>query len=149
MKLLAIDPGTTQSGWVNYCGGRIYGSGVMDNDLLLHHIATPDWADTLAIERFEARGMAIGDESVVTVLWTGRFWQAWADQSSVLLVKRSEVKSYLCGTTRAKDTNVRTALIDLLGEKGTKAAPGPLYGMSSHAWSALAVAVTATKAAGA
>ena len=48
---------------------------------------------------------------------------------------------------RAKDANVRAALIDRFGPSkrkaiGLKATPGPLYGVHSHMWSALAVAVT-------
>ena len=42
---------------------------------------------------------------------------------------------------RAKDGNVRQALIDLIGEQGTKKNKGPTYGISSHSWAALAVAV--------
>jgi hypothetical protein len=41
---------------------------------------------------------------------------------------------------RAKDANIRQALIDKLGAVGTKKAPGPLYGISGHLWAALAVA---------
>jgi hypothetical protein len=38
---------------------------------------------------------------------------------------------------------VRQALIDRLGPQGTKKNPGPTYGMRSHLWAALAVAVYA------
>jgi len=44
---------------------------------------------------------------------------------------------------KAKDANIRQALIDKLGPVGTKKSPGPLWGVKSHIWSALAVAVTA------
>jgi hypothetical protein len=57
------------------------------------------------------------------------------------------VKLHLCGSSRAKDPNVRTALLDRFGgagAKGTKAAPGPLYGIAADLWSALAIAVTWT-----
>lgn len=143
--VLAIDPGTTQSGWVYFFGGKVIGAGVMPNDELLAMVAESA-ADVLAIERFEARGMAIGDESVVTILWTGRFMQAWRSPKSVRLVKRSQVKSYLCGNQKAKDANIRAALIDNIGPPGKKSAPGPTYGVSSHAWAALGVAVTAVAA---
>ena len=143
--ILAIDPGTTQSGVVLYAGGRVIESGTHDNRAVLQ-VIRESGADVLAIERFEARGMAMGDESVVTVIWTGRFQQAWRSPESVVLVKRSAIKSHLCGTQRAKDANVRAALLDLFGGKdraiGKKASPGPLYGVTSHAWAALAVAVT-------
>jgi hypothetical protein len=148
--MLALDPGTRVSGWVVFDGRRVVLSGTDPNERVLAMLegdldcAPPD---VLAVERFEARGMAIGDDSVRTVLWTGRFWQAWRDPDAVRLVKRSEVKLALCGTSRAKDANIRAALIDLFGGKeeaiGRKKTPGPLYGVSGHAWAALSVAVIA------
>jgi hypothetical protein len=48
---------------------------------------------------------------------------------------------------RAKDPNVRQALLDKIGPVGTKKNPGPLYGVSGHGWSALAVAVYASECA--
>jgi len=44
---------------------------------------------------------------------------------------------------KAKDTNIRQALIDMIGPQGKKSCPGPTFGMSSHTWAALAVAITA------
>jgi len=145
--VLAIDPGTQQSGWCVYVDGRVMAAGVAPNENVLEMVGSNQYrTDVLAIERFEARGMAIGDDSIVTILWAGRFQQAWRAPGSVRLVKRSAVKSYLCGTQKAKDANVRQALIDKLGAPGTKKAPGPTYGVSSHAWAALAVAVTSEAA---
>jgi hypothetical protein len=149
--ILAVDPGTTESGWVVLESGLVRDCGVSPNAHVLERIRTLGGyvmtglhrPVTLAIERFEARGMAIGDESIVTVLWTGRFIQAWHQPDEVRLVKRSAVKLHLCGTNKAKDPNVRQALIDTLGPPGTKKAPGATYGVSSHAWAALGVAVTA------
>ncbi len=60
---------------------------------------------------------------------------------------RREVKLHLCGTARAKDNNIRAALLDRFGGSrsvavGTAKHPGPLYGIRSHEWAALALAVT-------
>lgn len=142
--ILAIDPGTAQSGWVLFDGHRVHASGVEDNAAIIERIdrAARDGVGTLALERFEARGMPIAEDSIETVIWTGRFQQAWHSPDSVRLVKRIAVKLHLCGTARAKDPHVRQAVIDRLGGKGTKRDPGPTYGVASHAWSALAVAVT-------
>lgn len=143
--ILAIDPGTTQSGWVFYDGRRAVDSGTSPNAAVLRLIADPAFrVDTLAIERFEARGMPMGEDSIETVIWTGRFVQAWRLPDAVVLVKRREVKSHLCGSSKAKDPHVRQALLDIVGPVGRKADPGPCYGVSSHAWAALAVAVTAS-----
>ena len=142
--ILAIDPGTTQSGWAVLNAGVVTGSGVMPNELLVERLDSL-WFDgcALAVERFEARGMPMGDESIETILWTGRFIQEWRRPEEVICVKRSAVKLALCGTTKAKDANIRQALIDKLGPPGTKKNPGPTYGVKSHAWAALGVAVTA------
>lgn len=145
--ILAIDPGTTVSGWAILDGNRVVDSGVSDNAGLLYVLSEMP-ADSLAIEVFEARGMPIGQDSIETILWTGRFIQAWESERNISItrVRRSEVKLHLCGTARAKDANIRKALIDRLGPPGTKKTPGPTYGVTSHAWAALAVSVTAQDA---
>lgn len=146
--ILAIDPGTTQSGVVLYLDGRVIESGIHDNPTVLEIIGRTD-AEQLAIEMVESFGMAVGKEVFRTVWWIGRFAQAWMDRRGALPaeVTRRAVKLHLCGSSRAKDPNIRQALLDKLGPQGTKAAPGPTYGVKSHAWSALAVAVTAAEAA--
>ena len=97
----------------------------------------------LAIEMIASYGMAVGREVFETCVWVGRFHQAWRDPAGVKLIYRQAVKLHLCNSPRAKDANIRRALIDLLGPQGTKNSPGPTYGVSSHAWAALGVAVTA------
>ena len=140
--ILAVDPGTTQSGFVRFDGRRVHASGVLLNDAMLSMVAESQ-DDMLAIEKIEAMGMAVGAEVFETVHWSGRFLQAWREPSKVQRITRRAVKLGLCGSMRAKDPNIRQALIDLLGAPGTKAKPGPTWGVSSHAWSALAVAVIA------
>ena len=62
----------------------------------------------------------------------------------MLSLFRKDIKIHLCGTMKAKDANIRQALIDKHGKVGTAKNKGPLYGISSHLWSALAVADYAT-----
>jgi len=140
--IFAIDPGTTESGWCVY-DGRVCDSGVDDNADLLLKIkhAQPDYP--LAIEMIASYGMPVGKEVFETCVWIGRFQQAWRRPEEVRLIYRRDVKLHLCSSPRAKDANIRQALIDKLGPVGTKNAPGPLYGVKSHAWAALGVAVTA------
>ena len=142
--ILAIDPGPSESGWCLYRDGRVLKSGVAANPVLRgavkHNI---EGADVLAIEMVQNFGMPVGAEVFSTCLEIGRYVEAWHDPEAVRLVFRKDVKLLLCGTARAKDPNVRAALIDLIGPPGTKRDPGPTYGVKSHAWSALAVAVTA------
>lgn len=156
MRILAIDPGTEQSGWCQYESEQVIDSGVMPNDDVLTYIrAFADWRDSetrmLAIEMIASYGMSVGREVFETCVWIGRFKQAFFDPDAVQLIYRRDVKLHLCGSPRAKDPNVRQALLDMFprtgGGKtpqiGTKGQPGPLYGVSSHAWAALGVAVTA------
>ena len=144
--ILAIDPGTEQSGWCEYSGKRVLASGVMPNIAMLEYVKQATCR--LAIEMIESMGMAVGQSTFETVRWIGRFQQAYFAPELVLLITRRNVKLHLCGSMQAKDPNVRQALIDKIGEKGTKTNPGPTYGISSHAWSALAIAVTAAETRG-
>lgn len=143
MLIFACDPGPTVSGWVLYNSGRVIDSGVADNHDLLRWVQNGQGADTLAIEMIAGMGMTVGQTTFETVRWIGRFQQAWSYPEAVHLVYRRQVKQFLCGNQQAKDTNIRQALIDLLGPLGVKAKPGPTYGVKSHAWAALAVAVCA------
>jgi hypothetical protein len=149
MSILALDPGPTETGWCVLRDGRVSESGVVDNVLLIGVMQRGLYRDCqLAIEMIASYGMAVGAEVFETCVWIGRFVQAWHTPQDVRRITRKAVKLHLCGTTKAKDPNVRQALIDKFGPGkelaiGKKAAPGPLYGIKSHAWSALAVAVTA------
>ena len=143
--LLSVDPGTQQSGWCLFDGERVRDSGVDRNIDVLARLQTCEHNWTLAIEMIASYGMAVGRETFETCVWIGRYIQAWHEPDEVRLIYRRDVKLHLCGQPRAKDTNIRQALIDKLGPVGTKKAPGPLYGVTSHAWSALAVAVTAAE----
>jgi hypothetical protein len=148
--ILAIDPGTTQSGWCVLDGTRLIASGVSPNSEVACMIYGHSVHD-LAIEMIASYGMAVGKEVFETCVWIGRFMECYYDPERVLLVYRKDVKIHVCSNAHAKDANVRQALIDMFpatgGGKtpqvGTKGQPGPLYGVSSHVWAALGVAVTA------
>lgn len=143
VSVLAIDPGTHQSGFAKYVkDGGVLASGVIPNAEILDLIVKTD-ADLLAIERIVNYGMAVGQETFDTCVWIGRMVQCWPNPEEVMLIQRGSVKKYVCGTGKAKDPQVRTGLIQMIGEPGTKKAPGPTYGVTSHAWAALGVAVTA------
>jgi Holliday junction resolvasome RuvABC endonuclease subunit len=72
------------------------------------------------------------------------------------LIKRPDVFLALCGRRTASKSQVRHAVIDAFPRSGggatpqvgTKRQPGPLYGVRSHAWDAVAVAVAWTRGAG-
>lgn len=147
--LLAIDPGPEQSAWLVYNPhtSGIRSAAIVANDWLLEQMRaglSPDVA-RVVIEKVESFGMPVGAEVLETVFWSGRFAEA-AHPLPVDRIGRKKIKLHLCGTSAAKDPNVRQALLDRFGgsaAKGTKKAPGPLYGIANDLWSALAVAVTA------
>lgn len=144
-RLFAIDPGTQQSGWVLLDQGSVVDSGVHPNHDVLRWVQAGQRAEVLAIEMMKARGMPTSNDEFKTLVWIGRFQQAWREPEAVRLVYRQDVKLHVCGSMKAKDPNIRQALLDRFGGStavGTKKMPGPLYGVSKHAWSALAVAVT-------
>lgn len=143
MNILAIDPGSTESGWALLIDSKVADSGVAENHDMLPWIRHGQGADILAIEMAESFGQKVWSQVFTTVRWTGRFQQAWSAPEKVQLVTRSQVKLHLIGKRAANDSMIRQALLDLLGEQGTKARPGPTYGVKSHGWAALAVAVTA------
>lgn len=141
MKLLAIDPGTHKSAFVIWDGARVGECGILDNDELIHRMRFSEFYVSLAaIEMIASYGMPVGAEVFETCVWIGRFIERLGDTR---LIYRKDVKMHLCGTTRAKDANIRQSLIDKLGPVGTSKNPGPLYGVKSHLWAALGVAVTA------
>lgn len=150
--VIAIDPGPQKSALIICNGGKPEITRYSPNEDFLPWLRA--WRETgtapvcpLVIEMIGhyGSGMPAGKEVFDTCVWIGRFTEAYgADNTHRLL--RATVKTHLCGTPRAKDANVRQALIDRFGGKekaiGRKASPGPLYGVVSHLWSALAVAIT-------
>jgi hypothetical protein len=152
-RILAVDPGPEESALVVY---EVDDDGVMHvKHTILDHVIEPNrdllsrlrstsLPGILVIEKIESYGMAVGATVFETVFWSGRFAEAFPYRFD--RIGRGEIKLRLCGSKRATDQNVRQALIDKYGPGkeraiGTKDAPGPLYKIVKHKWSALAVAV--------
>jgi Holliday junction resolvasome RuvABC endonuclease subunit len=148
ISVLGIDTGTLQSGYVVYLqGGGILAHGILPNHEIRELVKQSD-ADVLAMEEFVSYGSVVGQETMESIKWNGRFQECWPCPDEVIYVTRMAVKKHVCGTGRAKDPQVREGLIKLLGPQGVKANQGPTYGIKSHEWSALAVAITALDAMG-
>lgn len=141
MRILGIDPGTEKSGFVVWDDGLIE-SGELNNSELLVRIVQNEFGkvEVCGIEMVASYGMAVGREVFETVFWIGRIYERAIKRWTTIRVYRKDVKMFLCGTSKAKDSNISQALRDKHGEKGTKKAPGKLYGISKHTWAALAVA---------
>lgn len=145
MTILAIDPGPVESAfvmWDTNGDGLVREAGYLPNDRLrarFINLEFESYVDKVAIEMVACYGMAVGKEVFDTCLWVGRFVEL-AGSHNVQLVYRHEVKMHLCNSMRAKDANIRQALIDKHGPPGTKKNPSRTYGISGHLWSALAIA---------
>ena len=148
MMLLAIDPGNEQSAYCLMDGYHCVDFGKLPNAELLEIVLKGEYK-FCAIEMVESYGMAVGKEVFQTCVWIGRFSQAAISVGIVPnYVTRKEVKLNLCGTNRAKDTNVRQALIDRFASfdlrtgKGTKKQQDWFYGFHADVWAAYAVGAT-------
>jgi len=156
MRILAIDPGNTESGWV-----------VIDTDSREpeHFGKTPNSelrkliltghddveADHVVIEMIKSYGMPVGADVFETCVWIGRFCEAvrgnWYPFSEPDLVYRADVKLHHCHSAKAKDSNITQALVDRFASgvpnhgKGSKANPGWFYGFKADIWQAYALAV--------
>jgi hypothetical protein len=145
--ILAIDPGNEKSAWVLY-DGSVLNHGYHDNEVMAKSIHAGDFrAETVVIEMIACYGMPVGAEVFDTCTWIGKYeWAARRSYGRTHRLFRTAIKTHLCGTPRAKDANVRQALIDRFGPGkdkaiGKKASPGPLFGLAGDEWSALAVGV--------
>lgn len=159
MTIIAIDPGNKTSGWVVLEGRKVLaGASATPNETLFSQLATfRHVAETVACEWIQSYGMTVGKEVFHTCRWVGRFEETvnqWPDSAKFRLVYRRDVKLHLCQSTRAKDKNVRQAILDSYPATGggvnpvigTKKLPGPLYGVSGHMWAALALGLTVLEA---
>ena len=148
-RILAIDPGPEHSAWVLMDRTHVVSHAIEDNERIVNDIEVAwDTIDHLAVEMVASYGMPVGREVFETCVWVGRFIQAYDGPHDK--VYRQQVKMELCKDSRAKDSHIRQALIDMYGPGrdvavGTKAKPGPLYGVKKDIWAALAVGVTWTR----
>ena len=150
MNILAIDPANEVSGYciVDTDSIRIETFGIETN-AELSDIVRKTAADTVVIEMIASYGMPVGKEVFETCVWIGRFAQIAEESGKVVeYVYRKDEKMTICHDSRAKDTNIRQALIDRFAShdykngKGTKSNPDFFYGFRRDMWAAFAVAVT-------
>lgn len=151
-KLIAIDPGNTESAYT-----------IMDEHFtplkfaklpnavlrkILYEAGMYTW-DEVVIEMVASYGMPVGREVFETCVWIGRFSEAAIHTGKrVSYIYRIEEKETICRDSRAKDSNVRRALIDTFAKhdlkngKGTKQKPDFFYGFAKDIWASFAVGVT-------
>lgn len=171
MQILAIDPGPIKSAYVVYDTDRneILDRRIALNEEVLRVVSFNrgeihyDRGCTVVIEYPHPRGQPMYTQLVDTIRWIGRFEQAHKELATLefgdklakcwIQVDRKDVKMMMCGSTKAKDSNIRAAVLSRFSgskglgggrqpEIGTSKQPGPLFGISSDLWSALALALT-------
>ncbi len=170
-RIVCIDPGPEQSALLGYDTEKreVLYAEIIENAAVMKELFHPSresktgitggnfiwphqWFSHLIIESLACFGMPVGSEIFETAYAIGDFRTIWG--GDVTLMPRTTVKAHLCNSSRAKDANVRQVLIDRFGPGkelaiGKKSAPGPLFGIVSHSWSALALAVTYSETEGA
>jgi len=150
--IVAIDPGSTQSAVVVMSPEyEVLEHFKRPNEEVLKFLMTYYLPEEIEIvcEMIASYGMPVGAEVFETCVWIGRFWQL-AEQAHIPFYRlyRQEEKLNLCHSTRARDSNIRQALIDrfaahdLKNGKGTKKNPDFFSGFRAAEWAAAAVAVT-------
>lgn len=161
--ILAIDPGNEESGVVLIREGDLKPlvAEKIDNEQLLYKICAGEYQDLsraesinhVAIEMIASYGMAVGKSVFETCVFIGRLMETihFANQLSKVQIKyiyRKDEKMNLCGSMKAKDSNIVQALIDRFAPnipnkgKGSKKEQGWFYGFKADIWAAYAVGVT-------
>jgi len=151
MNVIAIDPGPTRSAFVTVRHGSTIpvSGGIYENHELLSWLST--WSEILgyrfiAIEGVKSYMQRIGQETLDTAFWSGRFAEVVITDPNVQVFRifRKDVRKTVCGNGAAKDADIRAAMIDLYGGKekaiGNKKNRGPLYGVKKDMWQALGLA---------
>lgn len=141
--ILACDPGSTQSAYVVYDPKTktVREHAIVPNEKMrsiLNGIMGRT-GTTLVIEYMRPRGMPTSKEEMDTMFELGRMVEHWFGEW--VKVYRGDVKLALCGNVRAKDANIRQALIDMFGGKQETKKGGKLYKVKGDEWSALALSV--------
>lgn len=157
--LLAIDPGDVQSA---FCFIDIetykplYFAKEENNEVMTHILKYIKGSKTAvsnvqnaAIEMVASYGMAVGKSVFETCRQIGRFAERLElIRVNVDYIYRKDEKLCICGQMKAKDSNIRQALIDRFAQFDFKNGKGSIknqdwfYGFKADCWQAYAVGVT-------
>ena len=149
-RILCLDVGTVESGYVimDYNPFTLYEFGKINNEELLDIVKSKNY-EVLVYEEFQCYGMPIGKSTIQSITWNGRYIQSALDRGiTVDFIYRAEEKMSLCNSMKAKDSNIRQALIDRFANfdfkngKGTAKNKDVFYGVTKDVWSAIAIGVT-------
>lgn len=148
--IFAIDPGNIESAYVLIDDNLkpIKFAKVENNKVFPEIQEALELCNTpIVIERIASYGMAVGASVFDTCIWIGRFTE-YAGEKNVKYIYRKDEKMNICHSMKAKDSNIRVALIDRFAKhdfkngKGTKKNKDWFYGFAKDMWAAYAVAIT-------
>lgn len=160
MLVLAIDPGNVESAYVlmneSYKPLKFWKVPNEDMRKVIVEINLQNDDVVTVIEMVASYGMAVGREVFDTCVWIGKFSEIALSAcfnnkfptGKVEYIYRKDVKMNLCGQMKAKDSNIRQALVDrfakhdLKNGKGTKGNPDWFYGFKADIWQSYALGVT-------
>jgi len=150
MKILAIDPGTTQSAYIlwNTEKQTVLSCGLMDNNPFVKKYISfvqCKMADLIAVEMIQNYGFQMGRSTIETIMFVGElkaFWDAnHYDVTEFKLYGRPTIKGHF---NAKKDAMIRASLRMRYGEHEFKKG-GKFYGVKKDIWSAMAIAVALTE----
>lgn len=149
--ILAIDPGNEYSAYVLLNDDMSIVEGNKLENLEMMNVTTKLSVEELgirvAIEMVACYGMAVGKTVFDTCVFIGQLKQiCFQNGIEPKFIYRKDEKITLCHSMKAKDANIRQALIDRYAKfdfkngKGTKKEPDTFYGFKADMWAAMAVA---------
>ena len=163
-NVLAFDCGNVESGvCIMSTDYKLLWFGKFNNTELMYDILPKQMSafkpKRVIHEQIASYGMPVGESVFSTCIWIGKFSQYLADayglydkdagllEHEIDYVKRKQYITELCGSSKAKDKNVKAYLVERFAPdtpnygKGSKKNPGFFYGVSADAWSAIGIAV--------
>ena len=112
--ILAIDPGSAQSAWLNYDGSRLGAFGITSNDVLAKALRSGGLPDVVVIEKIESYGMAVGAEvfagETILTATNASAQFAYADGSTLSIYRGSAV--VLSRTDAGPGLDLRRGAVD-------------------------------------
>ena len=113
-RIIAIDPGPRESAMVEMENNHVICHRYETNQRIVDALGSHTGKTrNLALEMVASYGMPVGKSVFETCVWIGRFIESWGGDYD--LIYRKTVCAHICGSARAKDSNIRQALIDRFG----------------------------------
>ena len=149
-KILAFDPGNVETAYclIDTETRKPIEFAKVPNEEALRYLYNQfdEEIDAVVIEMVASYGMAVGASVFQTCVMIGRLTEAAKYTGrEVDYIYRIEEKTTICHDSKAKDANIRQALIDRFAQhdfkngKGTKKNPDWFYGFAKDEWAAYAV----------